>query len=181
MLNNLYFILSAFILFVAYNSVVLGLFGVPESLSETYYLFENRKKNLGWIFTGFMFLMAFSLIPGFLNVSDAVGPWMNYFTFLAFFTVAAIAFVGASPHFHEGSERTVHQVSATVCAVSALLWDFIVCWNIWWLPLCVILIPIALGFITKTWKNSFEYWLEMMAFDATFATIIGELIVQMNK
>jgi hypothetical protein len=33
-------------------------------------------------------------------------------------------------------------------------------------------IPALIATITKTWKTSRDYWLEMMAFIATFATII---------
>ena len=33
------------------------------------------------------------------------------------------------------------------------------------------------GVFTKTWKNASVYWLEMMAFGATFITVIVELLV----
>ena len=173
-------ILVSFLLFVIYNSVVLGLFGVPESLSETYYLYENKKKGLGWLFTIFMWVLAFTLLPAWIETSMAIGPWRSYLTFLAFFTCAAIVFVGTSPKFHEKPEGVVHTTAAIICAVSALLWDFIVCSDIWYVPLIAVTIPVLVATFTKTWKTGYEYWLEMLAFDATFATVITKelLIIQ---
>jgi hypothetical protein len=33
------------------------------------------------------------------------------------------------------------------------------------------------GWVTKTWKSASVYWLEMMAFGATFVTVIVELLM----
>lgn len=171
----------SFMLFIVYNSVAIGFFGIPWSMSKTYYLYEEKKKGLGWVFTAFMWLMAFTMIPGWIIVSEAVGPWMSYLTFLAFITGACIAFVGTAPRYREELEGGVHMTAAKICAATALLWDFIVCWNIWWVPLCGMVIPAVVGACTKTWKECRDYWLEMLAFDATFATIIFEFIVQLLK
>lgn len=171
----------SFLLFIVYNAVAIGFFGIPWSMSKTYYLYEEKKKGLGWVFTIFMWLMAFTMAPGFIAVGDAVGPWMSYFTFLAFITVACIAFVGTAPRYREDLEGDVHMTAAKICAVSALIWDFLVCWNIWWVPICGAAVPAIIGACTKTWKEDRDYWLEMLAFDATFATIITELVVQILK
>lgn len=171
----------SFILFIIYNSVAIGFFGIPWSLSRTYFLYEQKKKGLGWVFTAFMWLMAFTLAPGYLTISDSVGPWMSYFTFLGFITVAGILFVGTAPRYYEELEGKVHMTAAKICAAAALLWCFVVCWSIWWVPLCAMAIPAIIGACTKTWKECRDYWLEMMAFDATFATIITECVLQMLK
>lgn len=171
----------SFAIFIAYNSVAIGIFGIPWSMSKTYYLYEEKKKGLGWIFTIFMWVMTFTLISGFLEISDAVGPWMNNFTFLAFIAAASIAFVGTAPRYRDDFEGSVHMTAAKICAASALLWCFLVCWNIWYVPICAAVIPAVIGAITKTWKSSRDFWVEMLAFFATFATIIGECIVLMTK
>lgn len=171
----------SFLIFIVYNAVAIKLFGIPWSLSKTYYLYEEKKKGLGWIFTIFMWTMAFTMVPGFLTVSDAVGPWMSYFTFLAFITVAGIVFVGAAPRYREDLESDVHMTAAKICTAAAILWCFLVCWNIWWVPICAAAIPALIATCTKTWKSARDYWVEMLAFFATFGTIIGECIVQLTK
>lgn len=165
-----------FAIFIIYNSVAIGLFGIPTSLSDTYYLYENKKEGMGWLFTVFMWLMAFLLIPCWVVVSDAVGPWMSYFSFLAFIAAACIMFVGAAPKFRDryNIEKDVHMYGAKVCAAAALAWCFVVCWNIWYVPIIAMLVPVVEATVTKSWKDKYTYWLEMMAFDATFATIIVE-------
>lgn len=168
----------AFALFVAYNIAILVQFGIPKSLSESFYLYESKKKNLGYLFTAFMFTMAFCLIPGWMEVSDGWSSWSHYLSFLAFFTASAICFVGAAPAFRASKlEGTIHEVSAKICAATALIWCFVVCWNIAYVPVIGALIPAIVGACTKTWKTSQVYWLEMMAFGATFATVITASIL----
>lgn len=169
-----YLICISFLLFIIYNSVAIGIFGIPWSMSKTYYLYEEKKKGLGWIFTIFMWIMSLTLIPAWIEISLFVGPWMSYFTFLGFISGACIAFVGTAPRYRDSLEGNVHMTAARICAVTALLWDFLVCWNIWYVPLIAMIIPTVIGFITKTWSECRDYWLEMLAFDATFATIITE-------
>lgn len=169
----------SFLIFIIYNSVAIGIFGVPWSMSKTYYLYEDLHKGLGWIFTTFMWVMGLTMLPGFLEISEAIGPWMSYFTFLAFITVAGIIFVGAAPRYYDELEGKVHMTAAKICAAAALLWCFLVCWNIWCVPICAAIVPVIIATVTKTWKTGRDYWIEMMAFDATFATIIVECILQM--
>lgn len=167
----------AFLLFIVYNSVAIGIFGIPWSMSKTYYLYEEKRKGLGWVFTIFMWLMAFTMIPGWIIISEAVGPWMSYFIFLAFITGACIAFVGTAPRYYDELEGKVHMTAAKICAATALIWCFVVCWDIWQVPICGAVIPTIIGACTKTWKSCRDYWLEMLAFDATFATILTKGIL----
>jgi hypothetical protein len=163
----------AFALFVAYNIAILVQFGIPKNLSESFYLYDNKKKHFGYIFTLFMFTMAFCLMPGWIEISEVWSSWSHYLTFLAFLTAAAICFVGAAPAFRANKlEGTVHEVSAKICAATALVWCFVVCWNIAYVPAIGAAIPAIVGACTKTWKTAQIYWLEMMAFGATFATVI---------
>lgn len=168
----------SFLLFIVYNSVAIWLFGIPWSMSKTYYLYEEKKKGLGWLFTVFMLLMGMTMMPGWIEVSDAKGPWESYLTFLAFIAAAMIVFVGFAPRYREETEGMVHMTAARICAAAALIWDFVACWEIWYVPICGAAIPAIIATATKTWKEDRDYWLEMLAFDATFATIITELALK---
>lgn len=170
--------LISLLIFLAYNIVALKQFGVPKSLSETFYLWNGVKKNLGYIFTGMMGAMALTLLPAWLEVGNLVSNWSQYLNCLPFFTCGSIVFVGVAPAFRSSKmEGTVHETAAKIAAAAALIWCFVVCYPIWYVPLTMIgLVGIA-GLITKTWKSAYVYWLEMMAFGATFATVITETIL----
>jgi hypothetical protein len=83
-----------------------------------------------------------------------------------------LGFVGAAPAFKSSSlENSVHQVSAYLCAAFALLWIILVT-PYWYVILIVLGIVTALAIVTKTWKTSYIYWLEMVAFVSTFISIL---------
>jgi hypothetical protein len=180
MLNSLIFSLIGILVFAVYNIFVLRKFGVPSSLSASFYLWNGIKKNLGYIFTGMMFSMAFLLLPGWLDITEVVSSWSKYLTALPFFAAASIAFVGSAPAFRDFKlENKVHMVSAAAAAVFALLWCCVVCYHIAWITVPASLIIIwAIAFATKTHKTGATYWWEMVAFLATFATIITESLIQ---
>lgn len=180
-LSCLILTLVGILIFVVYNSVVIGKFGVPSSLSASFYLWNGVKKNLGYIFTGMMFAMAFCLMPGWLEITEVITPWSHYLTVLPFLAAASIAFVGAAPAFRDCKlENKVHMVSAACAAVFALLWCCVVCYQIAWIIVPISLIVVwATAFITKTHKTAATYWWEMVAFLATFVTIITECIILM--
>lgn len=169
-------VVTAFVIFLAYNIALWIQFKIPSSLSESFYLYDKKRKNLGYIFTGMMFLTAFLLLPGWIEVSEASDICGVTLTFLAFFTCAAICFVGAAPAFRASEiESKVHSISAKVCAVAALLWDFIVCWKIMYVPIATMLLVLLVAWLTKTLKSGMIYWLEMCAFFGTFFTIAAQL------
>lgn len=173
--------LVALALFATYIVVAIHFFGIPESLSNTYYLYEVKHKGFGWVFTGFMWTLALLLLPSWIGTSVNIGPWMSYFTFLSFLSAAAIAFVGTAPKFHEDAEGKVHVIAASLCAATAILWDFVICWHIWYVFFIALVPVIVLAVWSKTWKTCKTFWLEMMAFVPTFAVLITEEIIQLCK
>lgn len=180
MIYSLILVLISVLIFAAYNAVSLHKFGVPSSLSNTFYLWNDVKNNLGYVFTGMMFLMAVTLMPAWLNLSEVVSSWSIYLRPLAFLTCGAIAFVGAAPAFRRmPMEATVHNISAKTAAVCALVWCFVTCWQIAYVPAIAAGLVAVAGWVTKTWKSASVYWLEMMAFGATFVTIIVELLMHL--
>lgn len=181
-LSCLILTLVGILIFVVYNGVVIGNFGIPSSLSASFYLWNGLKKNLGYIFTGMMFVMAFCLMPGWLEITEVISSWSHYLTVLPFLGAGSIAFVGAAPAFRDCKlESKVHMVSAACAAVFSLLWCAVVCYSIAWITLPLSLIIVwASAFITKTHKTASTYWWEMVAFLATFVTIITECIILMQ-
>lgn len=176
--------LACFI-FMAYNIVAIKIFGMPTSLSDTFYLYQSKKKGLGYIFSAIMWFMAFSLVPAWLTISDAMPGWEHNLTFLAFLAASMILFVGSAPAFRGIElENKVHMISAKLCAVFAIAWCAIVCWRI------IYIIPISIGLAwligwllrnhtneNKKWTRCSDYIWELAAFIATFTTIITQCII----
>ena len=162
---------KAIFMFLIYNIVALVLFGVPKSLSMTYYLFKDKVDTLKFLFPAMMTILAAFLMPCWLQMSEG-----SNFQFTAFLSAAAVLFVGAAPAFKSSSlENSVHQVSAYICAAAAIAWICLV--TPYWYVILIVLAVIALiAWLTKTWKTSYIYWLEMVAFVSTFISMIAYYI-----
>ena len=165
---------KAILLFVIYNTVVLMLFGVPKSLSMTFYLFKEREECLKALFPVTIVLMCILLIPCWLEISDG-SPWQ----FTAFLSAGSLLFVGCTPAFKSSKlENNIHDYSAYVGAFFALLWIIMVT-PYWYVILIVLGIISIIAIWTKTWKTSLIYWLEMIAFISTFISITCYYVSQM--
>ena len=172
--------LVALLLFAVYNYVAIRCFGIPKTLSETFYLWQNEQKGMGAMFTAMMFAVAITLMPSWIEISNAIGGWESNLTFLAFLAAGSIAFVGAAPAFRSCPlESKVHSISAKCAAVFSLLWCGVVCWRIAYIIPVAALLVWGVAFATKTAKKCSVYWWEMCAFAATFATIITECFIIM--
>lgn len=176
MMTLLILVLISLGIFLAYNIGALCIFGVPSSLSNTYYLYEQKKKHLGMVFPAMMGTMGFTLLPAWLELGEIISPWSTNLNVLAFFACAAICFVGAAPAFRSNKlEGAVHTVAAITAAAASLAWCLIVCWQIMYVPIIAAGLVALAAWLSKTFKSGLTYWLEMMAFGATFATVIVEL------
>lgn len=159
---------KAIFMFLIYNAIAILLFGIPKSLSMTYYLFKEREDVLKCLFPVMMTLLTFFLMPAWIEISEG-----SPFQFTAFLSAASILFVGAAPAFKNSSmENIVHQVSAYFAAAAAIAWICLVT-PFWWIVLIVLGIIVAVSIVTKTWKTGYIYWLEMVAFISTFISIIA--------
>ena len=159
-------IIIATTIFVAYNAVSLANFGIPESLSNTYYLYKE-KCNKGWLFCLMMYLVVALMMPAWITLSEG-----STYQFLSFLAPTAIAFVGAAPMFRDDElESKVHTGAAVVAAICSLAWVILVT-PYWWIILVWVGIIIALSFFTKSVKTSYIYWLERVAFESTFTAAI---------
>lgn len=178
MIYELVLFFSAVAIFAVYNITMIALYDVPTSLSETFYLLQDERKGLGYIFTVMMWAVAFLLLPAWLGVSDRLGGWECYCTPIAFAAAAAICFVGGAPAFRDlGMESKVHSIAAKSAAFFALAWCVIACWRIMYVPILACVITLVYGYGTNTFNRCATYWLELAAFTATFCTLAVECIV----
>ena len=138
------------------------------------------KKGLGTLFTVMMFVVSLLLMPAWIDITERITEWSHYLTILPFLGAASITFVGAAPNFRSCKmENIVHTVAAGCAAAFSLIWVAVVCYKICWLiPLWVLIIG-GLAHLTKSHKTATDYWLEMIAFGATFSAILIETIILM--
>ena len=159
-------IIIAAIIYLLYNSVAISIFGVPPSLSETFYLYKNRW-NCGYVFPIMMYVVVAFMLPAWLTMSE-----VSNFQFLSFLAPASLLFVGTAPAFKSSNlENSVHSVSAIFAAICSLLWIILVT-PYWWIILIWFAAFAFLAIITKTVKFAIVYWLESVAFFSTFLSAI---------
>ena len=159
-------IIVATAIYVAYNAFFLAIFGVPESLSNTYYLYKE-KWNKGWLFCLMMYLVVALMMPAWITLSEG-----SNFQFLAFLAPASIAFVGTAPRFKDGDlENKVHTISAIIAAACSLLWVAMVT-PYWWVMLIWLGFIALAAILTSSYKTCLVYWLEQVAFLSTFTAAI---------
>lgn len=153
----------SFIIFAAYVGTTTALFGVPSSLSDTFYLLGKRD-GYGGIFTGAMLLMAMTI---FAPMIEATRGDMQI---LAFACPAALAFVGAAPCFKE-EESVIHTIAALVAAVSGIAWCLFLTPYWFIVPIVAFLLGEA-AFVTRTASRCYIWWLEMVAFISVYACLL---------
>lgn len=163
----IYLVLVAFILYTSYNIAALSMFGIKNSLSQTFYEFKNIKPCYRFFFPIMMISMGFLLIPAWLVISEG----SNYM-FTAFFAATGIIFTGSAPAFNRNKlEDRMHTGSAYFATTFALLWIILVT-KLWWVIIIWGVIILFVALLTKTLKSSIIYWLETVTFLSTFTSII---------
>lgn len=157
----------AAVIFLLYNTISVRLFGIPSSLSETFYLYKSKKDWMRILFPWMMVSMAALLMPAWLTISEG-SPWQ----FTSFLAAASIIFVGSAPSFKdENLTSRAHVVSAIIAAAMSIVWICLVS-HLWYMVIIWLIIAVALGYSSRTLKRSITYWLEVVAFMATFSAIL---------
>lgn len=159
-------IIAATAIYLAYNAISLALFSIPESLSNTYYLYKE-KRNKGWLFPLMMYAVVALMMPAWITLSEG-----SDFQFLAFLAPSAIAFVGTAPAFKSNDlENVVHTTAAIVAAICSLAWVALV--TPYWVAIPIyVVFEGDKAFFSKTYKTCLVYWLEQVAFLSTFTSAI---------
>ena len=169
----IYLVLLAFAIYTCYNFSSLSLFGTPPSLSQTYYMYNDRKKWQRFLFPLMMVTMAICLLPAWLEISEG-----SNFQFTAFLAAVGIIFTGFAPEFKKDKmTNTVHTVSAIFAATFALLWIILVA-KLWWFIIIWLLFVLMMSLLTQTTTKCLVYWLETIAFMSTFTAIIAYFITK---
>lgn len=168
-------IIISLAIFLAYVAGTCLYFGVPASISDTYYKLERRHKGLGWLFTAMCWLVGGLLLPALLDLTP------ESYQFTAFLACAGLLFVGAAPQFKLSLTGAVHYGSAVVCVVFSQIW---VGFMVWW-----VLLPVWIGFVAYILYGVFRhsdffrgriyfveskpmFWAEVAAIGATYVAIL---------
>lgn len=139
-----------------YLAFVIAKFGIPKSISETYYLLGK----MGWLFQVTLFSVAFLVVPTLIDMSS------ENTQFLAFLACAGLAFVGAAPLFKRKFDGKVHYVSAAMCCGGLVLWQvFNACWVVPLICFLTVLIPMI-----KDGKRM--WWLEIATIISAYISLI---------
>jgi hypothetical protein len=155
----------SFALFTAYIAVVIVVNkGVPASVSDSFYILNSKTEGLGYVFTAWCYAVGISVMAIIFSLSD--GEW---YQFLGLFAGGGLCFVGTAPLF-KGYQETRHYVSASVCAVIAILW--MVFAGYYAVPLICGLIAVPV-----IWKyGNPMFWAEIALFASMYITLFLNLV-----
>lgn len=156
-----YFVLTVLsaVIFTAYVTVSIRLGGILPSLSESYYLFEQRKKGRGMVFYSALILTIFTAIFPMCEIAGGFGVLAGF----------ALLLVGAAPTFkeHKTLERVLHVSGAFTAAATAVV-ILAKAGQLQVIPyVAALFLVIALA--SCSLKNCRVLWAEMVAFYALFA------------
>lgn len=153
-------------LFCLYTGICISQFGIPASLSDTYYLLGGEKR-CGYAFSLTLFAVVMLIIAYWFTITEE--QWQ----FLVFLSAGGLVLVGAAPLF-KGRDSGWHTAFALICAACAIVWT-IATGHVWCLVVATLLIAGA-GAVTRTLKDCRIFWLEMIAFGTTFSSLIEEVV-----
>lgn len=151
---NLLTILTAIV--VVYSTMCAVKFGIPESLSATYYSLGKH----GWVFQAFMLVVGIGLLPLWLSVSQET------YQFLVFLSCASLCFVASAPCFKLELQGKVHYSAAAVCCISVFTWQIVEgLWDVtlWFVWVC--------GMLTILNRSKWCWWLEVAAVGSLLANL----------
>ena len=150
-----------------YNITALCMFGIPHSLSRTFYSFQEKKTWYKVFFPSMMISVAFLLVFSWLHITNG-----NDLQFLAFLSSIGLMFTGAAPSFMRSKlENNVHTGSAIFSVICALLWVIFAAKLFYVLIICFMII-LLIALVTNTLIKAWTYWLETASIITTFISII---------
>ena len=141
------------IMFLAFNAKIVGTYGVPTSLSRSYYLLDKK----GWIFSVMLTITAMSLMVVLLSVTT--GRW---YQFIAFIAATSTIFVAFSPRYIEVYHSKIHLIAATAGAVAAVMLSLLL--GYWY----VIVGAVVLFGAIAIKRGNIIYWAEMACFAVVY-------------
>lgn len=152
----------SFLITYIYVMYIVIKYGIPHSLSATYYLIKNK-----WIFSTVLAVSAGLILPILVTT--------NY-SFLIFIALAGIFFVAFAPDFKSNSlEDNVHTYSAIISLISSQIW---VALNapivlLLWIPYIVYLILDYIEYGKEMLEQScFKFWAEIVMLLTVYLTFL---------
>ena len=148
--------IASLIILFGYLAFVIAKFGIPQSISDTYYLLGKK----GWLFQLALAATAFCVVSSLIDASS------ENTQFLAFLACAGLAFVSAAPLFKMELEGKVHFTSAYICCGSLVLWQILN--TSWIIPLACF----ALVAIPMLNDKKYMWWLEIATIVSAYVSLI---------
>ena len=156
--------LISLVSFLGYMSFIIIKYGIPASISETYYLLP---KKIGHIV--FMFWTVAVALP--LMVFGAeISPDGFPCQFMIFFCGAFLIGVGTAAQFKEDFVRKYHFIFAGICAAFSLGWIYFTIPGLFWIPFALAVPYSIFGFAINgvnaegAKRNSLVTFLELVCF-----------------
>ena len=155
--------------YIAFILIKVGLKTLP-TLSDSYYELKAIKDRYKYLFQFTLLSVSFLLVPVMLEFTPEA------FKFLAFFTVAPIAFVAVAPRFravdnvYGDNEKKVHKTAALVSGISSALWVVAIAATSGWDILLTIPISAFLAYCGYAVSGQKVWWAEMACFAWTLST-----------
>lgn len=160
--------ITSLVILMSYTVAVCIKFGIPTTLSESYYFIYKK-----YLFTLVMWLSGFLLLPPIMEMTGGDTQ------IIPFLSIIGIMIVGAAPRYKE-QERTLHIMGATMAGFFSQLWIILYAYP-WTLLTWAILIIWAIGILIESklveWseeldKRKWFFWAEMLAFINLYLNII---------
>lgn len=160
--------ITSLVILMSYTVAVCIKFGIPTTLSESYYFIYKK-----YLFTLVLWLSGFLLLPPIMEMTGGDTQ------IIPFLSIIGIMIVGAAPKYKE-QERTLHIIGATMAGFFSQLWIILYAYP-WTLLTWAILIIWAIGILIESklmeWseeldKRKWFFWAEMLAFINLYLNII---------
>lgn len=160
--------ITSLVILMSYTVAVCIKFGIPTTLSESYYFIYKK-----YLFTLVLWLSGFLLLPPIMEMTGGDTQ------IIPFLSIVGIMIVGAAPKYKE-QERTLHIIGATMAGFFSQLWIILYAYP-WTLLTWAILIIWAIGILIESklveWseeldKRKWFFWAEMLAFINLYLNII---------
>lgn len=159
----IYLVIISFFIFLTYNSILVNRFGIPESLSDTFYLLDKK----GFIFSAMLGISAMLLMLPIMELREST------FKLPEFLTVVGVMFVAVAPAFKKMLEKQVHVIGAVVAALMGLL--TVILAGYIYVILIATAITMILYFILKK-ENTFTYFAEMVVFASIYYVLFANCL-----
>ncbi|GMO69345.1 MAG: hypothetical protein Nk1A_8400 [Endomicrobiia bacterium] len=153
-------LLFIILVYYSYLSMIYVLFGIPVSISQTFYLLQAKYEGTGFIFTWWLLFLA--LLVEILVLALNISLISNIIMTIATICLTITAF---TPFYHSPEEKDIHPIAAAIAIVFSIIWTVLL--GYWLIPLLVIC---GTAFMARNSK-SMTFYIENSAFISLFTAL----------